>query len=639
MAGSIYEFGEFRLDCGRFELLRDGRSLKLERKPMELLILLAESNGQLVVRTEIAKRLWDSEVFVDTEHGINTAIRKIRQVLRDDSEEPRYIQTVTGMGYRFVAALTVVEFPAAAETPSPPVAEASDSEAVDTPGLSPVKSEPEALPSKPLSVRVATLTGYLALTAFFVFIAVGVKPLRDRLLHRGTQPAVTSIAVLPLENLSGDSGQEYFADGITDELTTMLAKNSTLRVTSRTSTMQYKGVHKPLPEIARALGVDGILEGSVARSSGQVHMTLQLIRADTDTHLWAESYDRDNQNVAALPEEAARDIAARLNSSAGSTTPARYVNPDAHDAYLRGHYYWMVGRNEDAGKAFKQAVQIQPDYALGWAGLCEYYGVGVYEGELNPLEAGPQAEAAGRKAVELDNGLAQAHFVLGGAILISRWDAVEALHELTRATDLDPRSSEAYHLRAKTLCALGRNSDAIAIQKQSSAIDPIEHPGAMAEIYLCTREFDEALSEGRLRVQDFPMAPDVLTYLADTYHWKHMDKEAAEMLARELTSEGNSQLAGAVRQAFESGGYPAVVRCELAYWEKKVQSSYVSPMSIARLHALLEEHDKTLALLDESLRKRDPLLLWIQTDPAFDFLHADPRYRSLIQRIGLPPAY
>ena len=244
-------------------------------------------------------------------------------------------------------------------------------------------------------------------------LTLGPHPLAARFLDRDTHAAIASLAVLPLANLSGDPNEEYFADGMTDELTTMLAKDSTLRIVSRTSAMQFKDAHRSLPEIARALNVDAILEGSISRSSNQVHMTLQLVRGDTDSHLWAESYDRDTNDVAALPDDAARAIAARLNSSTPPHANGRYINPEAHDAYLRGHYDWVVGRNEDAGRYYQQAVDIQPDYALGWTGLADYYAMGAIGGVLDPLQALPQAEAAARKAVELDDSLPRAHADFG----------------------------------------------------------------------------------------------------------------------------------------------------------------------------------------------------------------------------------
>jgi TolB-like protein len=573
-------------------------------------------------------------------------------VLRDDPDEPRFVQTVTGKGYRFIAPLEKVgEGPDSSLPASPNVHE-------DEPATGDIASEPATMAPDEILPQIRTeavsetgrqhssrrrlwIAG-LATAAALVLALVIAGKVHAHNSHASAdatiRPEIRSLAVLPLDNLSGDPSQNYFADGMTDELITMLAKNSTLRVVSRTSVMQYKGAHRPLREIAEALGVQGILEGSVERTDGKVHMTIQLIHAPTDTHLWADSYDREGDDVVTLPTEAAEAIAKRLNSSV-PVKPARYVNPEAHDAYLRGHYFWMVGRNEDAGKYFQQAVQIQPDYAPGWAGLGEYYGVGALWGSLNPLEASPKAESVSRRAVDLDDSSPQAHTVLGGSIFFNRWDGAQALNELTRATELDPLYAPAYHLRAKILCALGRNDEAITIQKQATAIDPIGHPGAMAENYLCARKFDAAIADGRFRLENFPTASDVLAYLADSYHWKGMDKDAVEMRARELTAEGNPQLAAAVRRAFQSGGYTAVVRCELAELEKEARTRRISTVFLARLHAMLGDHDKTIALLERALEEREPLLLWIQTDPAYDFLHTDERYRSLIGRIGLPPAW
>jgi TolB-like protein/DNA-binding winged helix-turn-helix (wHTH) protein len=631
----VYQFGDFSLHCGRFELYRKGRRLKLERKPLELLVLLVSKHGQVVTRNEIAQCLWEREVFVDIEHGINTAIRKIRQVLGDSSDLPRFVQTISGSGYRFIAPVTAVE-PEVTEPTQP------TEDRVDLPPAPPEMSAAPVIPTaaKPhhrLWVVAALCVSVLLIISIFT---LGPHPLAARFLDRDTHTAIASLAVLPLNNLSGNPNEEYFADGMTDELTTMLAKDSTLRIVSRTSAMQFKDAHRSLPEIARALNVDAILEGSISRSSNRVHMTLQLIRGDTDNHLWAESYDRDTNDVAVLPDDAARAIAARLNSGTPSHANARYIKPEAHDAYLRGHYSWVVGRNVDAGRYYQQAVDIQPDYALGWSGLADYYAMVAIRGEVDPLQALPHAEAAARKAVELDDSLSRAHASLGGMIFFNRGDGVQAIKELTRATELDPHDGEGFHLHAKVLCALGRYDEAISVQKQSTAINPIEHPGAMAEIYMCTRQFDAAISDGEMRLKDFPVAADILGELADGYHWKGMDNEAVEMLARQISAEGDLSLSAAVRRAFETGRYPAVVRCQLAAVEKRARTARVSTFELADLHGRLREHDATLALFEQGVNERDPrLLLLAQSDPAFDFLHADPRYRSLIRKMGLPPMY
>lgn len=628
----VYEFSGCRLDCERFELRRNGLALRVERKPMELLILLVSRQGKLVTRAEISERLWSSEVFVDTEHGINTAIRKLRQLLRDDSEEPQFIQTVTGMGYRFVATVVTV-------VPSPPekdhiaLGELPAELATDSP------ASREISPSRSRRLYWIMFAAIAVLLIAALTIPFAGNTLAGRLAYRRARPEITSIAVLPLSNFTGDPSQNYFADGETDELITMLAKNSTLPITSRTSVMHFKGSARPLREIAQALHVDGIVEGSVSRSGQQVHMTLQLIRADNDTHIWAESYSRDLNSIATLPDDAARAIAARLNSSSTIHSATRYVDPEAHDAYLRGHYFWTVGRNEEARKYYQRAVDIQPDYAAGWAGLCQYYSAGAFFGVMDPTDVMPKAKAAGEKAVQLDDDLPQAHSVLASAVFFGDWDGSHALQEVTRATELDPRYAEAFHLHALILTAMGRYQEALEVQRQATAIDPIAHPAAMAEILLFARQYEPAIEDARMRLRDFPDAGDLMSTLAEAYHRKGMDRESTEMLARlegRRKAEGHDDIE--VLNAFKSGGYRQVLRWRLAELERNAKTRYVSPASLAHLHAELDERDKTLALLDQAFLKRDPWLLFIQTDPALDFVRHDRHYSALVKKVGINPS-
>jgi tetratricopeptide (TPR) repeat protein len=364
-------------------------------------------------------------------------------------------------------------------------------------------------------------------------------------------------------------------------------------------------------------------------------MTLQLIRGDTDTHLWAESYDRTPSEFTALPGEAARDIAKQLRSSVPVAASSRYINPEAHDAYLRGRYFWFEGQNEEALSYFRKAVQIQPDYALGWVGLSQYYGV-IASDTMNPLEALPQAEAFAQKAVDLDNRLAAAHLVLGGSILVNRGDWPRALEENSRAIELDPQYADAYHFRARILAALGRKDEAIAAQKRATALDPFARPWGMAEAYNWVREYDAAIADARMRLKN---TQDVLWVLADSYRCKGMEKEAAETLAQQLGARGALPSAAAIRRAYQRGGYRAVVRWQLDQLQNKAKTSYVSPMNLAEFHAQLGDREETISLLEQGFKEHSPNLLWIQCDPAFDFLHPDPRYRAIIQRIGLPAAY
>lgn len=651
MAAKVFQFGDFKLDCDRFELRRGERTVKLERKPMELLILLAAKNGDLLTRAEIVERLWDSEVFVDTEHGINTAVRKIREVLRDDPAQSRFVQTVTGKGYRFIAPVVEVPAPLPEErrlsseesrnrrVGDPPAAPAGPSAfPIQTPVSDEAKSSGEKDARRfSLSGRWIWLAVAAALGCLVVAISLGARSLRDRSLNRAAGPKISSLAVLPLDNLSGDPGQNYFADGMTDELTTMLAKNSTLRVVSRTSVMQYKGARRPLPEIARELGVDGILEGSVERTGDKVHMTIQLIQGPSDTHIWAESYDRDANDVVSLPREAAQTIAKKLNSVVVEQAPQRYVSPEAHDAYLRGRYLWFAGKNEEASKYFRKATELQPDYAPGWAGLSTYYGQGA-GGELYPKDAIANEVEAASKAVELDESLPWAHLSLGAAMFFS-WNWPRAEQEISRAIELDPNFGEAYHFRSKMLSAFGRNEEAIEAEKKAMELDPFERPFAMAFTYFLARQYDAAINEARLRLETRP--DDIILHWAlwEAYRRKGAEKEAAQELEKSVLLQGWTNSAAAIHRQFERGGYKAVVVGQVDYYKKLSEKQYVSPLQRATFNAQLGRREETLALLEEGYQQHDPELLWIQNDPAYDFLHGDERYRSIIRRIGLPPAY
>jgi TolB-like protein/DNA-binding winged helix-turn-helix (wHTH) protein len=612
-------FGIFELDTKAAQLSRNGIRVRLPNQPLQVLCILLERAGEVVTRDDLQKLLWPSDVFVDFDQGLNKSIQKLREALGDSPESPRYIETIPRTGYRFIAPVTGELDP-------------------DKPAL---QTEPalknEDAPSLPLRGRDAgqrwiwfTLAGF----AVAVLVAVGWFHARQR---HAADP-IRSLAVIPLDNLSGDPNQEYFADGMTGELTTMLAKESTLRITSRTSVMQYKGARKPLPEIARALNVDAILEGSVARAGNQVHMNLQLIRADSDTHLWAESYDRDNTHVAALPHEAARDIAARLHSSVALSLPTRYVNPEAHEAYLRGRFLWFRDQNEEAGKEFKKAVELQPDYALAWTGLSSYYGVEIISGKMNPVQFMPEAEAAAQKAVDLDNQLAEGHLLLGISIFTYHWDFARGLQEISRAIELDPRLTQAIHMRARLINLLGRHQEAIELQKTASEIDPFERPWAMVTILDEARQYDAALAEAQQKLAADPHL-NIYWLIALAYRGKGMQREWAQAYEKQLHGDGDPTSAAAVQRAFQRGGQKAVVNWQLEQLQAKSKTNYVSPVDLALLYAQLGDREKTLSSLEQGLSEHSPLLLWIQTDPAYDFLHADSRWRSIIQRIGLPLEY
>jgi len=425
--------GKARIDLASYQLSIEGRRVRLERQPLDLLIFLVQHKAQLVSREEIVEKLWGKDVFVDVDASINAAIRKIRTALRDDPANPRYLETVVGKGYRFTGEIELV-----AQPPPSAVSPAG--------GRGPGRASHARWTGRRIALLSGTLILVLAAAAWGMF--------RWRQRQASTTRAIHSIAVLPLTNFSGDPSQDYFANGMTDEITTDLAKVASLKVISRTSAMRYQGTSKTLQQIARELKVDAVVEGSVVRSGNKVRITAQLIDAMNDRHMWAETYERDLgdvlgvQNTLAL--EIARQVRTQLTSSdeqrLGRNTP---VNPDAYDAYLRGRYAQTSQSPEGlkAGlPAFQQAIALDPTFAPAYAGLADTYSLLANYGVLSPREAFPQAEAAARKALQFDPNSPEAHTALAYPQHHYTWQWAAAQQEYRTAIGLSPSYATA-HLR------------------------------------------------------------------------------------------------------------------------------------------------------------------------------------------------
>jgi TolB-like protein/DNA-binding winged helix-turn-helix (wHTH) protein len=607
-------FGLFELDLRTRQLTKNGVNIRLPQQSIQALSLLLERPGEIVTREELRQRLWPSDVFVDFDHGLNKSIQKLRDALGDSAGSPRYIETIPRIGYRFIGPVNG----------STGIRESTSD--TNTPPPQNLASAPQA------GIAGSRRARWLFIAACIVLGALTAGWLiRWRL--RASEP-IQSLAVLPLDNLSGDSSQDYFADGMTDELITMLAKNSTLRIVSRTSVMQYRGAHRPLPEIARALHADVILEGSVSRSADQVHMTLQLIRADTDSHLWADSYDR-NANDVALPDEAAKAVAKQLHRAVPIVKDIRYVSPAAHDAYLHGRYLWFSAHMEESGPWFRKAIDLQPDYALAWAGLADYYGEGIAGDFLDPRTSIVPEEQAAQRALELDPDLPEAHRAMGAMFLIDRWDWAGADRETLRAISLHPQDGDLYYLRACVLQAVNREAEAIDLGKKAMEIDPFSRPYALASLYEYTRQYDATLAEIRLRLEVNPNNPDLLGLEMDTLRRMGNYKEAVDAWAKWHILMGDPQSAVDLRRAYERGGVRGFVRWQLDRRLIQAKNHYVSPVELASYYAQLGDEERTLTLLEEGYRQRATDTLWIQGDPAYDFVHADPRFRSIVEKTGV----
>ncbi|MGA7218589.1 MAG: winged helix-turn-helix domain-containing protein [Candidatus Sulfotelmatobacter sp.] len=646
MPASIYQFGDFELDPSRFELRRSGRVQKLERIPMELLILLAEKQGAVATRQDIIERLWGKDVFVDTEHGINTAVRKIRQALHDDPEQPRFVQTVTGKGYRFISEKAEArkisgrdaEPPESRTTERRPEAKSSSAAVPEISGdpASQTSPAPLVVPgSRRWMFTLGTLALFLGVAGLLASNARGV---RDRIFYPNRASQIHSIAVLPLANLSGDSSQDYFADGMTDELITALAKNRNLRVVSRTSAMQYKGVQRPVRDIARELGVDGILEGSIERSATRVHMTVQLIFAPTDSHVWAESYDRDFNQAFSLPEELSQTIAKEVKVATSPASPQRYISPEAHDAYLHGRYFWFTFNVPNTLPYFEKAIQLQPDYAAAWSGLADTYAIDGMQNRPTS-EVSDKCHAAALKAIELDPSLAEAHNSLAAWYLFYLWDPARAEVESRRAIALDPNFAEGHHLLSYILEVQQRYSEAEVEARRSTDLDPFEHIWELGVFYTNIHQYDAALKDLNMQRLARPDDSDIVLNLSKLYWLKGMYKESQSEYERGLDLQHDSATKAAAHQAWVTGGEPAVERWGVKNIKTLARKQYFPAYFIASIVAFSGDKNETMKYLEASYRMHDPDLIFIQNEPLFDFLHADPRYRTLVAKMGLPPAY
>ena len=635
-------FGPYALDLRSGELRKFGMKVKMGEQAFQIVLMLVERPGEMVTREELRSKLWATDTFVDFDHGLNSAVQRLRDCLSDSAGKPRWIETVPRRGYRFVGQLEWSDGSASSEI-LPQTSGESQNRNSDGEG------EAQASGSVGISKGLERVKGHggriallvvVALLLFLVAIPL-VRRIQGRSSARQAQ-LIRSLAVLPLENLSGDPAQEYFADGMTDEVITMLAKNPSLRVISRTSVMQYKKVHRPLREIAQELGVDGILEGSVGRSGNRVHVTAQLIHAASDTHVWAESFDRDLSDVGSLQNELAQTIAKQVGATtSGPGIPARHINPEAHDAYLLGRYYWFAeaGEYEKSRGYFQKAIDLQADYVAAWSGLADSYAASAMDGQFRPAAVMPKAEAAAKMALEMDDLNAEAHKSMAFIQLFYRWDWKAAERESARALELNPNFADGHHLRSYVLCSLNRMDEAVQEEKKTMELDPFAKPWVLSFALIRARQFDAALNEARLRSVAQPNNASLHYLLSYAYFFKGMEKESEEESERELQLAGEkNQLADQV-QAYRHGGLPAVRAQNVDRLKRRAAKQYVSPSDFVHAYAELGRKEETIRYLEESYRERSPHLVFLQSDPNFDFLHSDPRYRNIVKKMGLPPAY
>jgi TolB-like protein/DNA-binding winged helix-turn-helix (wHTH) protein/Flp pilus assembly protein TadD len=606
----VIRFGVFELDLRSGELQKQGRKIRLEGQPVQVLICLLEKPGELVTREELHRKLWPADTFVNFEHGLNAAVKRLRQALNDSADNPRFVETLPRRGYRFIAPLHAVAV--AAEEPI----------TAEVPGVRPPVSETVALVAV-----LAISTGWL--------------------LWRNRHPVsvIRSLAVLPLENLSGDPSQEYFSDGMTDELITELGQIGELRVISRTSAMTYKGAHKSLPQIARDLKIDAVVEGAVLHSGNRVRITAHLILAPADKHLWTRNYDGEMGDTLALQKQVARSIAAEIRTE---LTPHEQsvlkkgtrVSPEAYDAYLKGRYFWNKRTADGLRKAidyFQQAIAANPNYAEAYAGLADSYALaGDWEyGVLAPKEAYPRAKAAAAKALQLDDTLGEAHISLAFCLDGFDWNWESAGREFRRGIELNPGYATGHHWYAWHLAALGRNDDAIFEMQKAGDLDPLSLiiSAELAEEFLIAHRYDEAIKQCRKTMALDPFFAVAHFELGQVLVQKRMYDEAiAELQKAVELSAGSTTFRSNLAYAYAQSGKKEEAS-KILNELKGTSHAVPNAPEIALVYVGLDEKDQAMAWLEKAYADRfNPSVL---RRPAFDGMRSDRRFQDLLRRIGL----
>jgi TolB-like protein/DNA-binding winged helix-turn-helix (wHTH) protein/Tfp pilus assembly protein PilF len=629
-------FGVFELDLRAGELRKDSLRVRLQEQPFQVLAMLLEHPGEVVTREELQKKLWTADTFVDFDHGLNKAINKIREALGDTADSPRFVETVARRGYRFLAEVKPA-YAAPIRSPELTTQLHPEPESGDRADLAGKSAKPkQVLPSLAWKVSAFML---LLLAASLVAWK----------LHSWNRPptAIRSLAVLPLESLSNDASQDYFADGMTDELISDLGQISALRVISRTSVMTYKHARKPLPQIARELNVDAVVEGTVLRSGDRVRITAQLIEASTDKHLWSQSYEGELRDTLALQSKVAGAIADQIRINVNPQEQAalktiRVVNPQAYESYLRGRYFWNKRTGEGLKVAlayFNQAIDEDPNYAQAYSGLADTYAVlGDWQyAVMSTKEALPKAKAAAVKAVELDSSLSEAHTSLGYSLRAFDWDFDSAGKEFRRAIELNPSYATAHHWNAMNLGLLGRPKEALAEMRKAENLDPLSLiiNSDLAEFLLLTHSYDESVEQGRKIIEMDSTFPIGHKQLGDAYLLKQMDKEAVAELQKAVQLSGGSPIciADLARAYVASGKMNEAVKL-LSDLKKSSNASFTNAPQIAMIYASMGDNDQAMHWLERAYEERfNPSIL---LRSGFDPLRLDPRFEDLVRRIGLP---
>jgi len=634
------------------ELWKQGRKIKLQEQPCRILAILLEQRGEVVTREELRKRLWSDDTFVDFDHSLNTAIMRLREALSDSSDNPRFIETLPRHGYRFIAPIEELV------SPEPEKAEETHSSA----SLESFVHIPESGPAMPLSAgqvtpnirsrptasRFAIIIGSLIVILVIALIGVKLRLARQNSGVNSQPNQIKSLVVLPFENLSGDKDQQYFTDGMTDELIAHLAKIRSLRVISRTSSMEYKDTHKPLSQIARDLNVDAVVEGTILRSGNQVRITAELVQVATDRHLWAETYKSELGDVLGLQSQVASAIVNEIRVNLTPEEQQRLTSPraisgESYENYLKGRYYWNKRSQEGLTKAieyFQLAIEKDPNYALAYAGLADCYSIigSAIVGTVPSQDVAPKAKAAAVKALQLDGTLAEAQTSLATVLFNYDWDWAGAANGFQRSIELNPSYATAYQRYSLYLMAMGRTNESLAQMTRARELDPLSISMNFSlgwRLYMA-RKYDEAIEQLQNTLEMDPNFALPRMVLGQAYEQKNAYPQALSELQKAVgISHDSPQMLGALGHAYGASGHRSEAEKVLVKLTEQSKKQYVSPFYVAIVYMGLAENDKAVDWLEKAYKDRSNAIVFSKVDPQLDPLRSTPRFQVLLHRLAL----
>ena len=636
----LVRFGAFELDLSTGELRKGGVRINLPDQPLQVLKTLLDRPGELVTREELRQRLWSAETFVDFEHGLNAAVRRLRDALGDSADVPRFIETLPRRGYRFIA--PVIQPPATEEASSRPE-EPTKSEALPPPAV--------ALAPSVTRGRVLGVVATMVLVAAAVLWAFGY---RSRSTVRGESAGTSGrsmLAVLPFENLTGDPEQEYLADGMTEELIAQLGRMdpSRLGVIARTSAMQFKKTTKRADQIGSELGVSHLLEGSVRTTGGRIRVAVQLIETRHQTHVWAEQYERDVRDVLALQREVAEAIVPHITSSlaiapsnANADARRHSTIAEANEHYLRGRYYWSKDTADGHAKAmehFRKAIDLDSSFALAHSGLADTYILLGSDGFMPMRDAYPLARTAALKALALNDELGEAHNSLAAINADYYWDWVEADRHFKRAVDLNPSYETALSFYSFNLACMGRIEEALALARRAQRLDPVSAGAQMnvGVILYFARRYDDAVVAIKETLDLDPDFGPAYVTLGRIYVAKGMPDRAVDELKRaEVLMGPRPDVTTPHAYVLARAGRHREARAMLGELRRLAKPRDPAPIRLAMIHIGLGETDRAFEWLEKAYEARDWQMALLNVEPLFDTVRSDPRFAALVAHVGLP---